>query len=151
MEDKSYRTFIEVSKSPAEVFSRITQDIAKWWGGEDLSGSGTKLNDEFIIHHPGAHYSKQKVVVFVPGEKLVLHITEGTLHWLKKDQHEWTGTKLIFEIVPSGDKTRLLFRHEGLLPDKECYQRVSQGWDTVIKEWLFQYIETGTPHFFNSL
>jgi hypothetical protein len=147
MEDKSYRTAIEVTKSPGEVFERITKDVSKWWGGEDLSGLSTKLNDEFIILHPGSHYSVQKVVEFVPGKKLTWHITEGTLHWLKKDQHEWTNTKLIFELIPTATGTLLQFTHEGLVPEKECYERVSQGWDTVIKEWLFEFINVGRAHF----
>jgi len=65
--DKSYTASIEVAKSPSEVFRCITIDVAKWWGGKDLTGHSAKLNDEFVIHHPGSHYSKQRVVEFVPG------------------------------------------------------------------------------------
>jgi hypothetical protein len=147
MKDNSYTTSIEVTRTPDHVFNCITAGVKKWWGGEDLEGGSAKLNDEFIIHHPGAHYSKQKVVEFVPGKKLVWLVTDGTLHWLKVNQHEWTGTKLIFEIIPSGTGARLQFAHDGLVPELECYERVSQGWDTVIKEWLFEFINTGTPHF----
>jgi hypothetical protein len=47
----------------------ITNDVSKWWGGKDLEGESIKLNDEFIINHPGAHYSKQKLVEVVAGKK----------------------------------------------------------------------------------
>jgi hypothetical protein len=66
---------------------------------------------------------------------------------LKRDQHEWTNTKLIWELTDNGNGTTLRFTHEGLVPEKECYERVTQGWDTVIKEWLFAFINEGTPHF----
>jgi len=58
MENMSFTATFEVSKSPQIVFKSITHDVSKWWGGKDLLGNSTKLNDEFIINHPGAHYSK---------------------------------------------------------------------------------------------
>jgi len=140
---KSYTTTIEVVKPPHDVFQRITTDIAKWWGGKDLEGNSTKLNDEFIINHPGTHYSKQKLVEVIPDKKIVLLITESALGWLKI-QDEWTNTKLIFEITSKGNTTVLKFTHEGLTPDKESYARC---WDTVIKAYLFNFITDGRPHF----
>ena len=121
MTNRSFTAIIEVIKSPQSVFNTITQDVAKWWGGKDLKGNSIKLNDEFIINHPGAHYSKQKLVEVIPGKKIVWLVTESTLYWLKKDQHEWANTKMIFEISIKGDKTVLHFTHEGLVPEKECY------------------------------
>jgi hypothetical protein len=116
--------------------------VAKWWGGKDLKGSSTKLNDEFVIHHPGAHYSKQQLIEVIPGQKIVWIVVDSELNWLK-DTTEWTGTKMIFELTPEDDKTLLHFTHEGLIPEKECYNRCSQGWDMVIKERLFNFIAAG--------
>ncbi len=147
MENKSFTATIEVSKSPQDVFSHITNDVAKWWGGNDLVGSSKKLNDEFIIHHPGAHYSKQKLVELIPNEKMVWLVTESTLHWLQKDKHEWENTKIIFEITAKGDKTVLHFTHEGLVPEKECYVLCHEGWNRVIKDYLFYFITEDKPHF----
>jgi uncharacterized protein YndB with AHSA1/START domain len=147
MENKNFTATIEVAKSPESVFKSITSDVAKWWGGKDFEGSSKKLNDEFIIHHPGAHYSKQKLVEVVPGKKIVWFVTESTLYWLKKDQHEWANTKMIFEISTKGNKTILHFTHEGLVPEKECYAKCEQGWSMVIKDWLFHFITDCKPHF----
>ena len=147
MENKNFTATIEVSKSPQSVFKSITNDVAKWWGGKDLKGNSTKLNDEFIIHHEGTHYSKQKLVEVIPDKKIVWHVTEGTLHWLQNDKHEWTNTKMISEITTKGDKTVLHFTHEGLVPEKECYAKCEQGWSMVIKDWLFHFITDGKPHF----
>ena len=105
------------------------------------------INDEFIIHHPGAHYSKQKLVEIIPNEKIVWRVTESTLYWLQKDKHEWENTKMIFEITTKGDKTVLHFTHEGLVPEKECYLLCQEGWNIVIKDYLFHFITNGKPHF----
>lgn len=134
---------IEVAKSPKNVFKAITSDIAKWWGGKDFEGSSTKLNDEFIINHPGAHYSKQKLIEVIPDKRVAWLVTESKLDWIEKDKAEWTGTRIIFELTPKGDKTIINFTHDGLVPEKECYDRVEQGWNIVIKEWLFNYIADG--------
>jgi hypothetical protein len=142
----SFTATIEVKSTPANVFHCITAGVSKWWGGKDLTGSSTKLNDEFIINHPGTHYSKQKVAEVIPDKKIVWLITESSLPWLK-DPGEWTNTKMIFVIIGKGDTTVLHFTHEGLTPDKECYARVSEGWSTVIKEWLRDFINEGKPHF----
>ena len=147
MENKHFTGSIEVTKSPQTVFRSITNDVAKWWGGKDLEGKTVNLNDEFIINHPGAHYSKQKLVEVIPGKKIVWLVTDSTLHWLKKDQHEWANTKMIFEITTKGDKTVLHFTHEGLVPQKESYVRCSEGWNMVIRDWLYTLIMYGIPHF----
>ncbi|HZY36599.1 MAG TPA: SRPBCC domain-containing protein [Mucilaginibacter sp.] len=147
MENKNFTATIEVEKSPQSVFKSITNDVAKWWGGKDLQGKSTNLNDEFIINHPGAHYSKQKLVEVIPDKKIVWLVTESTLDWLQKDKHEWKNTKMIFEIVPKGVKTILHFTHNGLVPGKECYLLCHEGWNTVIKDYLFYFITDGKPHF----
>ena len=128
---------IELKKFSQDIFKVITDDVAKWWGGDDLKGGSTKLDDEFVIHHPGAHYSKQKLVEVIPDRRVVWLVTESELSWLEKDKHEWTNTRMIFEIINEGDKTLLHFTHEGLVPEKECYSRCAQGWNMVIKDRLF--------------
>ena len=139
--NKSFTATIEVASSPEDVFHRIN-DVSKWWS-KDFEGSSTKLNDEFVICHPGAHYTKQQLIEVVPGKKVVWLVTDSNLSWLEKDKHEWTTTKMVFEITSKGDKTVLHFTHEGLVPGKECYARCQEGWSMVLKEGLFNFITAG--------
>ena len=138
MQSKSYTATIEVEKLPEDVFNRIT-DVSKWWT-KDFEGSSAKLNDEFVINHPGKHYSKQRLVEVIPNKRIVWLVTDSNLSWIEKDKQEWTNTKMIFDISTAGDKTVLLFTHEGLVPEKECYERCQGGWKMVIKEWLYNLI-----------
>lgn len=138
MTNKNYTATIEVVKSPQVVFNHI-KEVSKWWS-KDFEGSSTKLNDEFIIHHPGRHYSKQKLIEVIPDKKIVWLVTESKLNWIENNKEEWTNTKMIFEITVNGDKTVLHFTHEGLVPEKECYAMCEQGWNMVIKDWLFNFI-----------
>jgi hypothetical protein len=138
VKDQSYSATIEVVLSPADVFAHVN-DVSKWWT-KDFEGQSTKLNDEFIIEHPGAHYSKQKLVELIPGKKVAWLVTESCLNWLEKNKGEWTNTKMVFEINPKGDSTKLGFTHQGLVPELECYSRCSQGWDIVVKEGLYGFM-----------
>ena len=143
MEQNSFTATIEVAKSPQEVFTCL-KDITCWWS-KDFEGNSTKLDDEFIIHHPNQHYSKQKLAEVIPDKKIVWLVTDSTLYWLQKDKQEWTNTKMIFDIATNADKTVLTFTHEGLVPEKECFSLCQQGWNIIIKNWLFHFITTGEP------
>ena len=143
MENKNFTATIEVAKSPQHVFNCIT-DVTNWWS-KDFEGSSSKLNDEFIIHHPNQHYSKQKLIEVLPGKKIVWLVTDSTLYWLEKNKQEWTNTRMIFEISNTGDKTVLRFTHEGLVPEMECYAMCEKGWNMIIKDWLFHFVTVGTP------
>jgi hypothetical protein len=143
MEKQHASVTMEVTQSAAQVFQAITQ-VEKWWS-QDFEGASTNLNDEFTIHHPGQHYSKQKLVEVVPGKKMVWLVTDSTLYWLKKDPQEWTNTRMIFEISAKGDKTILHFTHEGLVREKECYASCEKGWNLIITDWLCHFITFGKP------
>lgn len=138
MTKQDYTAIITVNKTPRDVFNSV-KNVTKWWS-KDFEGSSSQLNDEFVIHHPERHYSKQKLVEVIPDKKIVWLVTESKLNWIKKDQAEWTNTKMIFEISTEGDKTILQFTHEGLVLEKECYAMCSKGWSMVINDWLFNYI-----------
>ena len=143
MKNKSYTATIEVAKSPKDVFNHIN-DVSKWWS-KDFEGNSTKLNDEFIICHPDRHYSKQKLVEVIPDKKMVWLVTESKLNWLEKDKHEWTNTKMIFEITSKGEKTVFPLLTKGLFP-KKSVMKCAQGWNMVIKDWLFNLCKTYKIH-----
>ena len=60
-----------------------------------------------------------------------------------KDETEWVGTKVIFEIVEKDGKTQLRFTHYGLTPQYECYDICNEGWTNYIRNSLYKLITTG--------
>jgi len=88
----NYSVAIEVSKSLTDAFNYIINDVSRFWP-EELEGECNKLNDEFVFRSGDSHYSKNKVVEFVPNNKVVWLVTESLR---KTDNFEWTGTKMIF-------------------------------------------------------
>lgn len=70
MKDENYTTVIEINGPIEQIFSKIS-DITKWWS-KDFEGHCKSLDEEFIIHHPGQHFSKQKVIESIPYNSLQL-------------------------------------------------------------------------------
>ena len=135
-----FNTGITVNATPKEAFDCINS-VTKWWT-ENVEGNSLKLHDEFAVRFGDIHYSKQKIVEFIPDKKVVWHVTDSSLSWLK-DKHEWNNTVITFEITVKDNKTQILFTHVGLVPEIECYTECSNAWTGYIQDSLFNLITTG--------
>lgn len=140
MKSQHFTTTIMVDQSPQEVYSAVN-NVRGWWS-EGIEGNTSKLNDEFIFQVKDVHYSKQKLTEVIPGKRVVWLVTDSTLSFVE-DKNEWTGTKIIFEISETGNKTKLVFTHEGLVPEVECYGACSPAWTEYVQYSLFNLITTG--------
>lgn len=130
MKKGSYTNSFTSSKTPADIFQLLLH-IEQWWSGlyeETIKGKNKKLNDEFTFNAGGgAHYSKQKLVELVPGKKIVWLVTDSNLSFLSHPA-EWVDTRISFDIATEGNKTKLTFTHDGLVPQIECYDACSGAW-----------------------
>jgi hypothetical protein len=142
MSSQDYTTSFTVSQTPKEVFDAIN-NVRGWWSGE-VEGDTDKLGAEFTYRVPDAHRSKQKVTDFVPGKKVVWHVSDARLGFVK-DKSEWKGTDIVFDIVKNGDKTEVRFTHKGLVPAYECYNDCSNAWGMLVNGNLRKLITTGKP------
>jgi hypothetical protein len=137
IQNKKYTVEIEIAKSLNDVFNHVI-DVSKWWP-EDFEGTSIKLDTEFIFSTGDSHYSKNKVIEFVPNKKLVWVTTESRR---KTDNFDWTGTKMIFELIPQEDTTMLQFTYDGVVLENE-WDRLVQICDMTIKELFYNFIING--------
>ncbi len=140
MKKKDFTTTFSVDQSPKEVFDAIN-NVRGWWS-EEIDGSTDKLGAEFKFHHKDLHRSTQKIIEFVPGKKVVWHVSEARLNFVK-NKTEWNGTEVVFEITRKDGKTELRFTHVGLVPAFECYGDCSGAWGFYIDNSLRDLITTG--------
>ena len=143
MKERHYHTSITVDATPQEAFNKIN-NVTKWWT-EDLQGNTQNLDDEFTVRFGDVHVSTQKLVEFVPGEKVVWLVTKSKLNFIKQ-QDEWNNTKIAFELTQQDNKTQINFTHIGLVPEVECYNGCTKGWDYYIASLYKLFTEgKGTP------
>lgn len=140
MKTADYTSTLLVDESPKEAFKAIT-NIRGWWS-EEIEGITDKLNEEFFYHYKDIHLSKMKLVELVPEQKVAWLVLDNSFNFIE-DKSEWVGTKLIFEISKEGDKTKVKFTHEGLVPQDECFEVCNEAWTNYIQKSLRKLITTG--------
>jgi len=140
MNDRSLSTSFTVDQTPEEVFEAIN-NVRGWWSGE-IDGCTDQLGAVFTYRYKDVHRTTQKITEFVPGKRVVWHVTDAELNFVK-DKTEWNGTEIVFEIAKKGGKTEVRFTHVGLVPAFECYGGCSGAWGFYINDSLLNLITTG--------
>jgi hypothetical protein len=140
MKTSDFTISILVDKTQKEVFDAVNNP-QNWWPGE-IVGRSEKINDEFTYRYKEFHFSKQRIIEMIPDKKVIWLVTESQINYTE-DINEWTGTKIIFEISEEGNKTRLNFTHQGLVPEIECFDSCSNSWSQIIQQSLYSLITTG--------
>lgn len=143
MNSKNYNCTINAKISSNEAFEGINR-VSEWWT-TNLEGNSQKLNDIFTVHF-GKTFVTIKLIEVIPDKKIVWHITDCYLDWLK-DKEEWKDTKIDWEISTALNSTQINMTHIGLVPEIECYTDCEKGWNFYIKESLFKLIteQKGIP------
>jgi hypothetical protein len=140
MTTPDFTTTILVDQTPKEVFDAIN-NIRGWWS-EEIEGSTNKPSSEFLYHYKDVHICKIKIEELKPNKKVVWFVL-GNYFSFTKDETEWKGTKISFEISEKYNQTELVFTHYGLVPQYECYEVCREGWTNYINNSLYKLITTG--------
>jgi len=140
MDNQNFTTTIMVDQSPAEVFDAV-KNPKKWWSS-DIAGNTENVDDKWTYHFGDSHRSTIRTVEVVPDKKIVW-VVEDNYFKSVKDQSEWIGNKIVFEISRQGNKTRLVFTQIGLTPAYECYNACHFAWTGFVQQSLQSLITTG--------
>ena len=139
-DQNNYTATFTVDQSAKEVFDAIN-DTRGWWS-RAIEGHTDKLGAVFYHHYQDVHSCTLKITELVPGKKVVWHVLHNYFNFVK-DEKEWRGTDIVFEIANKGDQTEVHFTHVGLSPADECYDVCSDAWGTYITRSLRDLITTG--------
>ena len=140
MNNQDFTTTISVDESPQKVFDAIN-NVRGWWS-QEIEGGTHQLNDEFSYHYKDIHSCKMKLVEVVPDKKVVWLVLDNHFNFIK-DENEWIGNKISFEIGQKDAKTEIRFTHQGLVPDYECYSVCHDAWSGYIHNSLHDLITKG--------
>src|SRR5262245_21565512 len=140
MADQTYTATLLVEQAPEEVFDAIN-NVRGWWSGE-IEGDTDKLGAEFTYRYKDVHRSRQRVTESVPGRRVVWHVLEARLAFVK-DTGERKDTDIVFDISRKCGKTEVGFTHKVLVRAFECYDTCSNAWGALINGNLRGLITTG--------
>lgn len=140
MNSKSFSTTFTVTQSPEEVFAAINNPRA-WWS-QAIKGDTDRLGAVFYHQYRDSHRCTLNVTELVPGKRIVWHVLQNYFDFVK-DETEWTGTDVVFEIATRDGKTAVRFTHVGLSPVQECYDVCSGGWNSLVNGSLRALITAG--------
>ena len=108
-----------------------------------FEGSANNKNDAFTVRFGEAIYKTILVKEITNNLKIVWSVTDSLINIPElKNQTEWIGTSIEWEIIQQGSKTELLLTHIGLRPDIECYDICTTGWKQFTNSFKL-FVETG--------
>jgi hypothetical protein len=130
-----------VTAKSAEAIYEGVLDVRSWWS-ENIEGSPRQLGGEWVYDNLPVHHTLFRVTELIPGKRVVWEVLKNQLSSVK-DQSEWVGDRLVFEITSEGDSNRLTFTQEGLTPADQCYAICDNAWTGYIAGSLRARIEMG--------
>lgn len=135
-----FTTSLLVDQSPRDVFDAVT-NVRGWWSGT-IKGKTEALNDVFTYEVKDVHWAKFELTEVIPGKRVVWHVLDSRLSFVENEK-EWNDTNVTFDISRQGDKTRLVFTHQGLVPELECYDVCYPAWTEYVQDSLYKLIIGG--------
>lgn len=140
METQDFSTSFTVDQTPAEVFNAVT-NVRGWWS-ERIDGGTAQINDEFTYQRWDLHKCTMRLIEVVPNKRVVWLVLDNYFSFTK-DQSEWVGNTIEFDIAEKDGKTELRFTQYGLVPAYECYDICFDAWTSYIQGSLKNLIATG--------
>jgi hypothetical protein len=140
MEKQNFTSSISAKISADEAIKKIS-NLPGWWG-ITFSGNSEKQNDQFTVKMGGDSFFNITVSELIPGKRVVWLVTDCYMPWFA-DKKEWANTKIIFDLTENDGLTTVIFTHDGLTPEVDCYKDCESGWTHWIKTSLFSYFTTG--------
>ncbi len=138
MSQNDYTSEFVVSENAEAVYDTIV-NVRSWWGGE-IEGEAARVGDVFTYRFEDMHFTRQRVSELVPGRKVAWHVEDGEIKFVA-DKSEWNGTDIMFDIVHEGSGSKVRITHRGLVPQKECFEACSGGWNHYFGSSLKAVIE----------
>ncbi|MCJ7935396.1 MAG: SRPBCC domain-containing protein [Chryseobacterium sp.] len=137
-----YTHTIEVETPSDKVYNALTHEIPLWWS-EMFEGSSVKAGDAFTIRFGDKIHKTMRVKESILNSKVIWYVEDSLIALpVLKNQTEWIGTYIVWEIKQKENSTRLQVTHIGLRPSTECYDICSEGWLQFTNS-LKLFLETG--------
>lgn len=139
---ENYVHILEVNTTADKVYQTLTDEIPLWWT-ELFEGFSSDVGNLFTIRFGDQIHKTMRVQELTRHTKVVWFVEDSLIALSElKNQTEWIGTTIIWEIEENKESTQIKLTHIGLNPDIECYEICSNGWLQFLGS-LKKSLETG--------
>jgi hypothetical protein len=142
MSSQDYHASVTATILSKETFNKISQ-VSKWWSAA-FEGSSSNVGDVFTVRFKkSGDWYTIRIDAMIPNQKIEWSVVDAEQTW-HENRKEWVGTRIVWEIVPEKNGSKVTMAHLGLVPEFECYEKCKIGWDYLLKESLYKYLTVGT-------
>jgi hypothetical protein len=140
---QDYQCTVSAKVSAEEAYRKVAR-VAEWWNRQS-TGKAQEVGDTFRVDF-GQTWVDFKVVEAVPNKRIVWQVEDCNLHRLK-DQKEWKGTSVIWDLATANGTTMVRMTHAGLTPAVECFEACEAGWNFHVGESFLRLLteDRGLP------
>jgi uncharacterized protein YndB with AHSA1/START domain len=144
--EEDFTLTLEMTAPPSAVYAALTtkSGIASWWTRD--CEVEERVGGLVAVRFPKHDFSATMTVTRLEPDRLLEWTCIACSHPASSgyaDRADWVGTRLRFELTPSGQGTRLVFTHKGLLP-LECRESCIAGWTHFLGESLRDLLAAGS-------
>ncbi|WP_126654191.1 SRPBCC family protein [Chryseobacterium aureum] len=143
----NYNTTLELKATAENIYEALVYQIPRWWT-ELFTGSSAQTGDLFTVRFGDEIHKTMRIKEAIPHSRLIWYVEDSLIALPElKNQTEWIGTRIVWEMKQKENSSLLQLTHLGLNPAVECYAICSGGWDQFIGS-LKLFLETGngTPY-----
>lgn len=143
----NYTTTVELKATAENIYEALANQIPLWWS-EWFTGASAQVGDVFTVRF-GDHIHKTiRIKESIPNLRMIWWVEDSLIAIPElKNQTEWIGTSIVWEMEQKENSSLLQLTHVGLNPAVECYDICSGGWNQFIGSLkLFLETGSGTPY-----
>lgn len=141
MIEKSYEHEIVVTAPPVEVYAALTKNINQWW---TTSATDASTLGKIVTFHFDKTFKTIQVTELAPNRSITWKCLDNYIDIpTLTTQGEWTGSTIMWSLIPQDKGTRVKLSHDGLTPSLQCFDICVAGWERFFAGSLKNYLETG--------
>jgi hypothetical protein len=116
------RHLINIERPPDEVFLLVNsgRGFARWWAEDVFDDTGTEVSLGFFARTTIYHLRREEIV------------SDSRALWKCDTGKEWEGTRLVFELAPSGKNTVVKFTHQDWQNETEYFRSCNTAWGELM-------------------
>jgi hypothetical protein len=114
---------ISIEAEPQIVYPLVAtaEGFSRWWAA-DVTQDKTNGNVDLGFFKRTTVYGLKPIQLVAPGQA----------HWLCHTGKEWSGTRLLFDLAPSGKNTLLRFTHADWQTETDYFISCTTTWGELM-------------------